>query len=685
MGVMVEDYTTIRHATGIADRFQAYNVGSIAGSPEPVDGFEPDVVRFGWPGTMTQTVDEALQANFPGIGQQSSDPPPYLYCDQDNGTTPYQATDITNHCFACKELSFNTVYGGGGQRRDCLVVSPCSSAEIAHPELREVLHSVADDAKGINGHYRFYAYTNAPICQDAGFNSAGPMPVYRWDVAQGKWVPIEATVFDPNHPCAPEAEQAPVHATVPVVCSSLPWLAFQNFNERQNDFRVILDSVPAGDRRDPIGCVRQVQPDPAGDLVVNVPDGLYNFTQADRANAAAIFHEGLKQQVLGSIADAWAKISHDIAVANNISATAIGAIGLVLEAIDAAAGAVVLLSAILQIPRIVGKALIIAFSDMPNHVANQICNTFAFDAAEDHTSSAWQQPNAGVAVGPDDIVWFWQPTTEIAQQADHTVIRGIYGQNRRLILQQPGYGTTAECRWAYSEGVAKFIAVVTLASNNLPVPGALVTVACHAGFTDQQGVCGMGVPSGTYWATASWQDPQTDDFLTVSQAVTIPFDPPTVPQHQFVLQPPAIEFRELDTAVIGDARKGSIWAGSPNDIEFSQTILLGPRGNPADANDTTGETGFSGSSQNYATNRTVGVSVTAQLDMNQPGYVSGTVTPSLNKENNEVVVSETLNFGPIPPGQSETFQAWLRSGGVFPDKADLTITLHNNQSYGPTI
>ena len=169
MGVMVEDYTTIRHSTGLPNRFQANDVGSIGGDPEPVRGFEPPVVRFGWPGTMTQTVDEALQANYPGIGQQNDDPPPYLYCDQDKGTTSFQAEDLKNNCFKCGELSFNTVYGGGGNRRDCLVVSPCSSVEIAHPYLRGILHSIADEVQGINGHYRFFAYTRAQISQDPAF------------------------------------------------------------------------------------------------------------------------------------------------------------------------------------------------------------------------------------------------------------------------------------------------------------------------------------------------------------------------------------------------------------------------------------------------------------------------------------------------------------------------------------
>jgi hypothetical protein len=93
-------------------------------------------------------------------------------------------------------------------------------------------------------------------------------------------------------------------------------------------------------------------------------------------------------------------------------------------------------------------------------------------------------------------------------------------------------------------------------------------------------------------------------------------------------------------------------------------------------------------SQNYAENRTVGVSISANLDQdihhNLDGNISGSFTVSLNKPNNKVIVSTTHPFGPITPGQSQSFHSTLHSGGAFPDQADLTITIYNNQSYGPS-
>jgi hypothetical protein len=60
-GIMTSNYTQITHCTANEDRMQAFPVGSIPlDGPEPVDGFRPDVVKYGWPGTITQTVENAV-------------------------------------------------------------------------------------------------------------------------------------------------------------------------------------------------------------------------------------------------------------------------------------------------------------------------------------------------------------------------------------------------------------------------------------------------------------------------------------------------------------------------------------------------------------------------------------------------------------------------------------------------
>jgi hypothetical protein len=59
---MVEDQTIIRHCTESKDRLKdkLYYQGSILGSPAPTDGLRPDHVKNGWPGPITQTIEDGF-------------------------------------------------------------------------------------------------------------------------------------------------------------------------------------------------------------------------------------------------------------------------------------------------------------------------------------------------------------------------------------------------------------------------------------------------------------------------------------------------------------------------------------------------------------------------------------------------------------------------------------------------
>ena len=67
MGVFVDDGLTIRHSTVVQDQMTAdkHMTGSIFGQPAPTDGFTDDAIRYGWPGTITQTVSDAFH-QLPG-------------------------------------------------------------------------------------------------------------------------------------------------------------------------------------------------------------------------------------------------------------------------------------------------------------------------------------------------------------------------------------------------------------------------------------------------------------------------------------------------------------------------------------------------------------------------------------------------------------------------------------------
>jgi hypothetical protein len=53
--------------------------------------------------------------------------------------------------------------------------------------------------------------------------------------------------------------------------------------------------------------------------------------------------------------------------------------------------------------------LVVGLTHMPEHVANGVCNAFAYDTPEKVNEQAWKQPGIGKSVSPDDILNYWDP------------------------------------------------------------------------------------------------------------------------------------------------------------------------------------------------------------------------------------------------------------------------------------
>jgi hypothetical protein len=141
-GIMTTNYDQVTHCTASSDRMQDYPVGSIpTDGPEPVDGFRVDVVRYGWPGTITQTVENAVN------GEQLKDP---------EGGKPYNIQAFDGSADAA-------TIAGSWQIIPPMVVKPDPMLET--DQLRLQLHKVADDAAAHTGkfHYRFFCYTDPTI------------------------------------------------------------------------------------------------------------------------------------------------------------------------------------------------------------------------------------------------------------------------------------------------------------------------------------------------------------------------------------------------------------------------------------------------------------------------------------------------------------------------------------------
>jgi hypothetical protein len=325
------------------------------------------------------------------------------------------------------------------------------------------------------------------------------------------------------------------------------------------------------------------------------------------------------------------------------------------------------------------------FTSLPDHVANQLVNAFASDNAgsADYGSDAWKSPGIGRAVGPDDIVWFWDPTFSVEKSGEKTLVRGIYGQNRKLNLYQPGFGLAPNCQWAFSPGPGNLSGMVRLKGQPMSgpgVPSATVFIACKNTTTNHDGFYSLDLPAGKYWAQVTWQDPKTEDGWTVSEVVEIEFNGHDV--HDFILNPPPLDFRQVIIDVQGDAIDTTISAKGWTPIFSSGWILLGPRGNPADPSDTSGLTGpWDSGDMRYSEDNTVTVHVDADLSLK--GHVAGSVTANL-VENGDVEHSETVKFGPLAPGSSVPIPFSMSTGAkFFPDKAAITVTINNEQGYGP--
>ena len=168
-GIMTKNHIEVTHSTGSDDWLKDHLAGSLLGN-KGTEGFDPTALKYLWPGTVTQTIDNAY------YGEWITSP----------DTGPYKISDFS---FAPDLSDSSTIIYP-------VVVKPNPFDETA--AVRSKLHAIADAALAIKGHYRFYCYTKPEI-------SLGP---------EG--------VAGPNSGWA--------QGTIATTCSSFIWLAAQHAN-----------------------------------------------------------------------------------------------------------------------------------------------------------------------------------------------------------------------------------------------------------------------------------------------------------------------------------------------------------------------------------------------------------------------------------------------------------------------
>ena len=180
-GIMTRNYDEIAHSTGSQRRLKDHLIGF---TEDGSDGFEPSVLKWIWPGAVTQTVQHSIE------GEDFPDP------EYDK---IYSISAFGPH-------TVGVTHNDQMKMIPPLVLKPDPMQET--PAVRTALHAVATDARNDAGrpgvkpkyHYRWYCYTDptiglgAPEGAEAGW-AAGTRPSvcssYVWMHAKGRNARLE--------------------------------------------------------------------------------------------------------------------------------------------------------------------------------------------------------------------------------------------------------------------------------------------------------------------------------------------------------------------------------------------------------------------------------------------------------------------------------------------------------------
>jgi len=261
MGIMSRNYDMITHCTFADERLKdhpngAIDLGPFGSEPAPTQGFEPDVLRYGWPGTITQWIggatDTGRLADPAAVADPTSVAPGADVAEVDavdpNGRV-YKLAPFDRY----PKVSFS---GESWQVIPPLVIKPNPALETT--EVRQALHRLADACRQDTGktHYSFFAYSDAR-----------------------KALTDTSTVAGAWH-----------EGTYPAVCSSFIWATARRLGLQLEG---------------PGGLARPQDLEPADSPAVEVgdgtPDGLYLYTEDERTQAAKWFHERLHTEVMDNV------------------------------------------------------------------------------------------------------------------------------------------------------------------------------------------------------------------------------------------------------------------------------------------------------------------------------------------------------------------------------------------------
>ncbi len=261
MGIMTRNHDMVTHCTFAEERLKDHPNGSIdlgpfGSEPAPTDGFEPDVLRYGWPGTITQWVGGATDTGRLADPAAVADPTAVI---PGADVVEVDATDPDGKVYKLApfdrypKVSFSEE---SWQVVPPIVIKPNPALETA--EVRQALHRLADACRQDTGrtHYSFFAYSDAR-----------------------KALTDTSTVAGAWH-----------EGTYPAVCSSFIWAVAR---------RLGLQLEGPGGLARPQDL--EITDAPAVEVGDNTPDGLYLYREDERTKAAHWFHERVHTEVLDNV------------------------------------------------------------------------------------------------------------------------------------------------------------------------------------------------------------------------------------------------------------------------------------------------------------------------------------------------------------------------------------------------
>ena len=536
-GMMTKNHIEVTHSTGSDDWLKDHLAGSFAGH-KGTDGFDPIALKYLWPGTVTQTIDNA----YYGEWLPSPD------------TGPYRISDFS---FAPDLSDSSTIIYP-------IVVKPNPFDETA--AIRGTLHTIADAALAIKGHYRFYCYTKPEI-------SLGPEGV-----------------------AGPDAGWA--QGTTATTCSSFIWLAAQHANvklESPNQITGTVDLEPT----DVIG---------GAAVDSSTLDGLYFYTADERQKAAKWLYQTVYDTAYNSA----------------------GFFGTL-------------------------------FTDAPDTVANQLCNTFASDSADINTvdEDAWQTTGSANSVSPDNILFWDSPGSGNQGQ-----FRSVYGHVEEVFYRPGTYAQVPIYRWKLVPTKGTLTGTVTA---NADVSGANVSLL-GSGLQDVV-VRSDGrfrfdnVPSGDYQVTAGlniagyWNSATLNVHIDAGQTTDVPI----------ALQPPPEIYRLVTIWVEKETDWSSAFAHSPSYFAETKTAQVWPFHSHAHLD-------FDGP-PNFTPRGHIGFDIDLNADL------SVTISWSASEFDDETEGGSINGGGNVP---KNTGFAWnhlvvVNDDPIDNDATTINFTIHNDQ------